>query len=639
MCGILGLVSNQFEDKVLLNNLCGHLSHRGPDNSEIWSKDNVHLGHLRLSIQDLSEFGNQPMLSYSGRYCIVYNGECYNSDYLKQQIATKKILKWDSHSDTRVILEYFEVFGIEQTLKDIDGMFAIALYDTETHSLVLARDKFGEKPVYYGNIGDRWLFTSELKPILKTFKNDLSLDYEAVDYFLKYSNVPNPLSIIDGIKKLEPGHYIILNCDNVNSKIVPKMYWSVRDNSDQIKTDLTYNDAKHNLKSMLVSSVESRLISDVPIGAFLSGGYDSTLITSLVSKELNRKIDTFSIGFDDKQVNEAHFAKQTSKVLGTNHHELYVKDKELLDFVPNIAQYFSEPFADPSLIPTFFLCRLARQNVTVCLTGDAGDELFCGYNRYFHGVNNWRKFTALPLIVRKALKKSLVDLDKEAVDKIFSNFPFNRLSISKNKLLGDKISRFVSTIDASDVQQYYLRTMCKDPMGEVDNDQIFSSMFNSSMEFENDFHELMYYDTRFYLPDNNLHKVDICSMANSLETRVPFLNSDIYEFTWSLPSKFKYDKGQGKLILKDITHDYISKESMERPKMGFGVPLQKWLTGPLSEWAEELLDSFCNRAEFERYHAKTQKAWDLVTKSKGNHFLYIWNVLMFELWLKEYMEN
>ena len=643
MCGIAGfLVKNRMNYGGNLSEQATHMSEaiisRGPDDSGVWTDKavGIALSHARLSIVDLSPAGHQPMESASGRYAIVFNGEIYNHKEIRSNLRDQ-VSYWRGHSDTETLLNAIEIWGLESTLKRCEGMFALAVWDRTKSILMLARDRLGEKPLYYGwqgeGVNTAFLFGSELKALRKhpSFKFDINRD--AINLLLRHNCIPAPYSIYNKISKLMPGTILSISINDTEPKI--SEYWSLKEVAMKGLDNLhSGGDAKviNGLEDVLKRSVEQQMVADVPLGAFLSGGIDSSLIVALMQQQSTQPVKTFTIGFSDDSYNEAKHAKEVAKYLNTDHAELYVSHQDALNVIPKLPKIYDEPFSDSSQIPTFLVSQLARDHVTVSLSGDAGDELFCGYNRYLLTDQLWGKLSILPVSMRRGLAGMMTTLSPEAFNKFLGFLPYNRV--------GEKIHKAASVMESSSIDELYLRLVShwNNPESIVLNSsepitQLTSATSNLSRLSQ--IQKMMLMDTLTYLPDDILTKVDRAAMGVSLETRIPFLNHNVVEYAWRMPMNFKVRNGEGKWALRQILYKYIPKEMIERPKMGFGVPIDSWLRGPLREWAEELLDESRLRQEGFFNPEKIRQKWREHLSGTRNWQHQLWDVLMFQAWLEE----
>ena len=653
MCGLTGFLSgssiksNNFGYK--LRPMVDSISHRGPDDDGFWidEKSSVAIGHRRLSVLDLSSAGHQPMHSSSSRYVIAFNGEIYNHLNLRERldIESGNLIKWVGHSDTETLLSCFEAWGIEATLKEISGMFAIALYDNQHNCLYLIRDRMGEKPLYYGWSDNVFLFGSELKSI-KAFQGfSAEVDRNALALYLKYDYIPAPYSIYKDIKKLTQGSYLKISMDDDGwSQKCPcsiKRYWSMEGIVKSGKGDNKFNgiekDAIQKLDELLSKSVKQQMISDVPLGVFLSGGIDSSIVVSLMQKYSKNKIKTFTIGFKEKQYNEAEYAKEVALHLGTDHTELYVTPEQAIDVISRLPKIYDEPFADSSQIPTLLVSEMARQHVTVSLSGDGGDELFGGYIRYFMANKIWSKIEKIPFTIRKLIAKGITLLSPKAWDFLInSSFKFLPSSLRMSHP-GDKIYKLSRILTLNDIYEVYdgLISHWNNSFEVVIGSKKSTDRLNKDIDFFHFEDEMMFLDSITYLPDDILAKVDRAAMSVSLETRAPFLDKDVVEFAWQLPLNMKIKDSQGKWILKKLLDRYVPNDLVDRPKMGFGVPIDSWLRGPLQDWAENLLSE--QRLKNDGYfHVKAiREKWSEHLSGHRNWQYHLWSVLMFQMWLDD----
>jgi len=627
MCGVLGVIGRKDREEIYVANRT--LSHRGPDAEGYWfdEEDSVTLCHRRLSILDLSESGAQPMKSDSGRYMISFNGEIYNFEDLKRKLRKSQ---WRGHSDTEVLLACFEEWGVEKTIESIEGMYAIALWDTQNKTITLIRDRLGEKPLYYGKVQNCLVFSSELKPIIHLFKDDLSIDPEATrDFFLR-SCISGNKCIFKEIQKLPAGHFIVISVTDLKqdkNRFSSKKYWSLENISvgDSPFSPLETIDL---FERKLRKSIEQQMIADVPLGAFLSGGVDSSLIVALMQSLGSKKVKTFSIGFDDPHYNEAPQAKAVAAYLGTEHEELYVSKNDLLEQIPQLANIYDEPFADSSQIPTILVSKMARKHVTVALSGDGGDELFAGYNRHLFAQKQWQKLSMVPAPLRRFLGRTLTALPPSAWEMVF------RMISVRMAQPQEKIHKLGAVLEAHSMSDFYkaVSSHWREPSPLADK-TIESSKVDWHVSTAL---EMCLADARWYMPDDVLVKVDRAAMSQSLETRAPFLNKELVEMAFSLPMHFKIRDGQTKWILRQILYKYIPKDLIERPKMGFGVPLDTWLRQDLKDWAWSLLSPEVLKNQDMLDSAVIIKRWNEHQSGQRNWFTELWDVLMFLSWRQEY---
>ncbi|MCI4410577.1 MAG: asparagine synthase (glutamine-hydrolyzing) [Thiotrichales bacterium] len=635
MCGIAGFIGTFEQPNRTLEKMVSVIHHRGPDDHGVFFDENTDVGlaHARLSILDLSPAGHQPMTSNSGRYLIVFNGEIYNHLIIRNELEKLANQHWRGHSDTETLLAAIDEWGFFDTLKRLVGMFAIALYDRKSSKVYLARDRMGEKPLYYGFVDHhKFVFASELKSIKVLPNIELAINRDALALFLRHNYIPAPYSIYQGISKLEPGQYLTFSVGS--SSIEIERYWSMSDIATQgMSTPFVgkEQEAIAGLDRVLKSSISQQMLADVPLGAFLSGGVDSSTVVALMQNMSSRPIKTFTIGFDDKRFNEAENAKAVAAHLGTEHTELYMTAKDALNVVPLLPTIYDEPFSDSSQIPTYLVSKLAKQHVTVSLSGDAGDELFSGYNRYTMTNRLWGKLSKVPLPIRSYLANLIRIIPPTAYTKLLSPLGMSNA--------GDKLHKASYVLLKSSVSDLYhgLVSHWDDPASVV-KQGIESATWLTNSRLENidcsDIERMMLLDSLSYLPDDILTKVDRAAMSVSLETRVPFLDHQVVEYAWSLPMSMKLRNHQGKWVLRQVLYQYVPKELIDRPKMGFGIPIDQWLRSELREWAECLL----NEQRLERegfFHPKPiREKWLEHLSGKRNWGYHLWDILVFQQWLE-----
>ena len=647
MCGITGFFTTekQISSQELGNiveNMCQSLIHRGPDDGGIWVDEEVGiaLGHRRLSIVDLSPEGHQPMISANGRYIIVFNGEVYNFPQLRKQLESLGY-NFRGHSDTEVMLASFCEWGVIEATKRFNGMFAFALWDKAERILHLGRDRLGEKPLYYGWCGHTFIFASELKAfkVHPDFQPEINRD--ALALFLRFSYIPAPYSIYQGIYKLPPATLLTWNGQTIQPQPVP--YWSAKTIAES-GVAYPFTGSEHeaivHLESLLKDAVGMRMLADVPLGAFLSGGIDSSTVVALMQSQSQQPVKTFSIGFQEQNYNEAEYAKAVAQHLGTDHTELYVTANEAIAVIPKLPSLYDEPFSDSSQIPTFLVSQLARNHVTVSLSGDGGDELFSGYNRYFVGRSIWQKIGWMPKAVRHFTAKALTSVSPQNWNRGFAAVDTMLPTKLKVAVSGDKLHKLASilTLPHPDIMYAGLVSHWREPEEVVIDSSELSTVLSDRNSWASlpDFTErMMYLDLISYLPDDILVKVDRASMGVSLEGRIPFLDHRVVEFAWQIPLSMKIRSNQGKWLLRQVLYKYVPKELIERPKMGFGIPIDSWLRGPLREWAEDLLDESRLRREGYFNPLPIRQKWDEHQSGKFNWQYYLWDVLMFQAWLAE----
>lgn len=662
MCGITGLIdlSNSLAAMAwpqLLRHMGEAIHHRGPDDAGIWfdADAGVGLSHRRLSILDPSPEGHQPMHSACGRYVIVFNGEVYNHAELRRELAVSPSTQpsslesfgdtvWRGHSDTEVMLAAISRWGVEAAVKRFVGMFAFALWDRQERILHLVRDRLGEKPLYYGWMGEVFLFGSELKAMRAHPAWRGEVDRGAVALHLRHNCIPAPYSIYKGVYKLPPGTWLSLTKRDAAARALPSpvAYWSARSVAEAGQRNLFQGsevEAVAELERLLGQAVGGQMVADVPLGAFLSGGIDSTTVVALMQAHSPRPVKTFTIGFNEAGYNEAEHAHAVACHLRTEHTELYVTPQDAMDVIPHLAEIYDEPFADSSQLPTFLVSRLARQHVTVSLSGDGGDELFGGYNRYFWARNLWRKLAWMPRPLRAALAGVLTSLPPSAWNTAFHSLGRLLPAGLRYANPGDKLHKAAELLAVRSPEEIYLGLVShwKNPAQLVPGSHEPLTLLTDPRrqadlpDFE---HRMMYLDMVTYLPDDILTKVDRAAMAVSLETRVPLLDHRVVEFAWALPPSMKIRHGQGKWLLRQVLYHHVPQSLMDRPKMGFGVPIDHWLRGPLKPWAAALIEPgrLAREGIFDR--APIQRKWAEHQSGSRNWSYYLWDVLMFQAWLE-----
>jgi asparagine synthase (glutamine-hydrolysing) len=642
MCGFAGffntsLTSDSVGWPAVLCRMGDAIRHRGPDSAGIWvdADKTIGLVHRRLAILELSPAGAQPMTSPCGRYVLIFNGEIYNHQDLRLELDNEGgAFHWRGHSDTETLLAGLRHWGIEKCLRKLIGMFAFALWDKSERTLFLARDRMGEKPLYYGRTGDSFLFASELKALAAHPAWQGEVDRDVLTLFLRFSYIPAPWSIYRGIFKLLPAHFVAITNDG-RAVGQPVCYWNLHqiaekgvDASPQSPEALS-----DELDILLRNAVKKQMAADVPLGAFLSGGYDSTTVAALMQVQSERPVKTFSIGFYETDFDEAIHAKKVAKHLGAEHTELYVTHQEAMSIIPKLSDIYDEPFSDVSQIPTYLVSQMARRQVTVSLSGDGGDELFCGYNRYVSGYSVWKKLKRLPQPARHVLAGLIEHAPSKVLDRIQSWLP-KRLQVSS---LADRLPKLADALAHRNGLSYYLTLVshAKNPalmmLGAHEPFTLLTQHDQPSLTGIQE--QMMFWDMLTYLPDDILTKVDRSSMAVSLEVRVPLLDHRVVEFAWRVPTNLKYRNGQGKWLLRQVLYRYVPKELMDRPKMGFGVPIEHWLRGPLRDWAESLLAEV--RIQQDGYLDPTpiRQMWNEHLNGRRNWHYHLWDLLMLQSWL------
>lgn len=649
MCGIAGVsvrhgARGTADIHRCLEAMNAAMAHRGPDDAGIWvsEADRIGLAHRRLSIIDLSPHGHQPMRSADGNWVMAYNGELYNTAELRARLGGAAL---QGHSDTEVLLEHIARFGIIESLQRANGMFAFAIWNVAQRELILARDRFGEKPLYLGWLGDRFVFASELASIMKVARpGELTIDRTALGQYLSHSAVPAPRSIFTTIRKVSPGTFQVAPLDRPGAFGVEQRYWDAAHEAllaAEHPTTGSSEERLDELDAILSRAVEDRMVSDVPLGAFLSGGIDSSLVVALMQRHSSRPVQTFSIGFEQPEFDESGYATEVARHLGTDHTNLIVSDERLLNVVPTLARLYSEPFADSSQIPTYLVSELARSQVTVALSGDAGDELFGGYDRYRTFASMDRKIAKLPPAVATRLGNALRRVRPERYDALARRVP-QALARRIPPHLGAKVHKAGSAI-ASGAADAYGQMMVHWPITEP---PVLDAVVEPTLPFRrgdwpgtgSPYSDAMLVDTFSYLPDDILTKVDRAAMGVSLETRIPLLDPAVFRFAWSLGHADRSDGRQSKVILRQLLDRYVPRALVDRPKKGFGVPLASWLSGPLRSWANDLLapDALGRGGLLDP--APIRHAWDEHLAGRGHYSYMLWDVLMFQAWRDQWQQ-
>jgi asparagine synthase (glutamine-hydrolysing) len=620
------------------------LHHRGPDDDGHWADNEagIAFGFRRLSIVDLSPAGHQPMVSRSGRYVLVFNGEIYNAEDLRDELGHKDVLQFRGHSDTEVMLACFDAWDVTPSVARFNGMFAFVVWDRREHLLYLFRDRLGEKPLYYCWMGATLIFGSELKALRAHPEFQPEIDRDALTLLLRHNCIPAPYSIYKSVQKLPAASFLCVSATsglNVN----PVPYWSMKEVVDAgLRAPLLLGEREtvEQLDSVLRKSVKMRMLGDVPIGAFLSGGIDSSMVVALMQAQSSRSVRTFSIGFEESGYNEAAEAKSVASYLRTDHTELYVTAAEAVAVIPRLPYLYDEPFADSSQIPTFLVAQLARQSVTVCLSGDGGDEVFGGYNRYSWISRIWKTIGWMPESLRKAASSAITSISSDRWERALSSLGPALPSGLKQRMPGDRVHKLACIMGASSPQMMY-KMLCshwlKPERIVVNSNEPKTRLTeaNQSSDLTDLTAQMMYLDTITYLTDDILTKLDRATMAVSLEARVPLLDHELVEFAWRIPLSLKICGGQGKHILRQVLYRYIPRKVVERPKMGFGIPLGSWLRGALRDWAESLLDA--TRLKNEGYFSPEpiREKWKEHLSGTRNWQHHLWDILMFQAWLEE----
>jgi asparagine synthase (glutamine-hydrolysing) len=646
MCGIAGfwtLRNNAEAMQQDVRRMTQAIRHRGPDDEGHWvdSPSGIALGHRRLSILDLSRQGHQPMISPGGRYCITYNGEIYNFRELRRQLQG---VKWRGTSDTEVMLAAFEAWGLEATIQRFVGMFAFALFDRQERQLHLVRDRVGIKPLYYGFCGDTFFFASELKSLRAHSDFQPIIDRSSLALLLRYNYIPHPYSIFRGISKLPPG--TILSINSPQSELIPRPFWCIEEVAAQSERDPfrgTDQQAITATDELLRQAVSLRMIADVPLGALLSGGIDSSLVVALMQAQSTRPVKTFTVGFVEGNYNESDHAGEVARHLRTEHTDLLVRPEEAMTVIPKLGSLYDEPFADSSQVPTLLVSQLARRHVTVTLSGDGGDELFCGYTRYLLGDGAWQMVYRIPRPLRagaaKSLQAALGVTSPDGFARVVKKVPWMR----RRGLCKSQVEKLARSLQSADFDQAYRNVMSHwlrpeevvlgavPPATAIEHPERGPKLADQKAK-------MMYLDFTEYLPGDILAKVDRASMAASLEARVPLLDHRVVEFAWRLPMHLKIRNGTQKWLLKQVLYKYVPRELVERPKKGFAIPVGQWLRGPLRDWAESLLSEARLRNEGFLRPRMVREVWADHLAARGDREHQLWAVLSFQMWLQSHSE-
>jgi len=643
MCGIVGFLGSSGsagQDTAVVRRMADLIRHRGPDDDGVWgdAEAGIALAQRRLAIIDLSPAGHQPMLSLCKRYVLVFNGEIYNYDEIRRKLDAEAAHAWRGHSDTEVLLEAIARWGLKHTLKLCVGMFALALWDRAERTLVLARDRLGEKPLYYGRIGGSFVFASELKAFRGHPAWNPEVDRNAVALLMRHSYVPAPYSIYKGFHKLRPGHFLILACRDREPRI--EAYWSARDAAETGRAqpfEGSREEAVTMLESLLKQSIKGQMMADVPLGAFLSGGIDSSAVVAIMQSMSTQSVRTFSIGFHQADYNEAEQAKAIARHLGTDHTELYVSEREAMNVIPSLPEIYCEPFSDSSQIPTYLVSKLARQSVTVSLSGDGGDELFSGYTRYALADEFWKKLGLVPHALRRATAGLATFPSPAFYDRLAGPLMPLMPEHRRHGRVGDRVHKAAKLLSLRTADDVYLH-LCShwtNPTEIVMGGRELPTMltgFDTLPNLPGNVERMMYVDLMSYLPDDILAKVDRAAMAVSLETRVPMLDHRVVEFAMSLPLTILRAENKTKWPLRQLLDKHVPKKLVERPKMGFGVPIDNWLRGALRDWAEDLLSETRLTADDFFDPGPIRLAWQEHLSGRRNHQYLLWDVLMFQAW-------
>ena len=635
MCGIAGFIDfHKKSTKSNIQSMIEPLHHRGPDGegtSLLKCKNaTIGFGHKRLSIIDLSQTGKQPMAF--NHLHITYNGEIYNYQEIKNELLELGH-HFNGESDTEMILHAYKEWGIKAVERFI-GMFAIALFDEKKQEVVFIRDRAGVKPLFYYQKNDLILFSSELKSFHEHPEFEKKLDLNAVAAYMQYGNVPTPHCIFKNCGKIKPGHYLKINLENKSQQEI--QYWNVYDFYNQPKLNLSFPEAKIQTKELLKSAFNYRMVADVPVGVFLSGGYDSTTVSSLIQAESTARLKTFTIGVPDIGLNEAPYARDIAKHLGTDHTEINCTEQEAIEMIKDLPFFYDEPFADSSAIPTTLVSKAARKDVTVALSADGGDEIFGGYNRYDFMHRYGKTLNSIPKAVRKILVGAMGNISSEKIPVLKDKYNFHNRYEKLKTVLNDPSEKEIMLSLSQQFNDEQMKSVMKSEFTSL------PTMFQSKEmleDFKSPLSYMMAIDFQTYMLDDILQKVDRATMTNSLEGREPMLDHRILEFAAQLPDEYKYQNGIKKRILREITHDYIPKELLDRPKMGFAIPIAKWLKNELRDHVEEYLNE-------DRIEKQGIFNWEFITKLKMDFYKgrkeydsKLWYFLMFQMWYERWMEN
>jgi asparagine synthase (glutamine-hydrolysing) len=647
MCGIAGYIDLEATTSpealtATAAGMAASLHHRGPDDDGVWvdASAGVALAFQRLSILDLSEAGHQPMRSVSGRYVIVFNGEIYNFQELRGELESSGAApRWRGHSDTEVVLACLERWGVEQSLPRFNGMFAFAVWDRQERILNLARDRFGEKPLYFGRCGGSFVFASELKALRIHPEFPGVVDRGSLLQYVRFGYVPAPGSIYHGISKLLPASLLRFSLHDRGTRVQP--YWSLYEAAENgLNNPVSPDEAKEHLGHLLRDSVRLRMLADVPVGCFLSGGIDSSLITALMSVQSDRPVRTFSIGVWEAAFDESKFAAAVARHLGTDHHELVVTADDALATVHDLPRIYDEPFADSSQIPTLLVSRLARQHVTVALSGDGGDEIFCGYTRHTWGEAAFSSARRLSPALRRWIAQGISALDPATWDSVCHSMQWALPARFRHRLPGQKLHKLATILPAESLEAVYIALASQwsrpcEIVAEAENNAELASLPSVPVSVTDAVSRMSFFDTSTVLPDDMLVKVDRASMSVGLEVRVPLLDHRIVEFAWRLPVTAKVQGVVGKIPLRSALSSYVPAALFDRPKTGFSIPLDSWLRGPLRDWSESLLSERRLREEGYFRSVPIRDTWKQHCEGKRNWNSQLWTVLMFEAWLDE----
>lgn len=642
MCGIAGFLlnSSHFDEQTGINiiqKMTDSLAHRGPDDSGLWSdkNDGIYLGHRRLSILDLSVAGRQPMHSYNERFVITFNGEVYNFKELKADLEKNYNVKFTNNTDTQVLLEACNIYGIEKAIKKLIGMYAFSIWDKQNKQLYLIRDRVGKKPLYWGYVGKDIVFSSELKAICLYPQFDKSLNFSSISSFLRYGYINAPESIYNNISKIEPGTYALFM---QNKKVSINTYWSLDNTVGKNNPNIcNKQEKKEDLELLLKDAVNKRMISDVPVGVMLSGGIDSSLITALMQIGSNKKVKSYTIGFNEKQYDESKFARRIAEYIGTEHYEFHVEADTAIEVLPDLPEIYDEPFADSSQIPTYIVSKLLKNEVTVALSGDGGDEIFAGYSRYFWGGKFAEINRITPSLFRFFISNLIQSIQPYKLDTISTIIPTKY----RPSHFGERLHKIAHILRTNSDAEIYSNLISQwDPQSilrqNISTESFNLKVFPGAYDFIS---AMQYLDFNTYLPDDILVKVDRASMANGLEVRSPLLDHRVIEYAWKIDKGYKIVKGKGKYLLRSLLNKYVPKTLIERPKMGFGVPISTWLRGPLKEWTYDLLSEERLNQQGIFKPEPILNTLDSHMNKRRNYQYPLWTMLMFQSWYDRWFDD
>lgn len=642
MCGISGILVRKSGAglEAMACRMNDRLAHRGPDMAGEWidADAGIALAHRRLSILDLSSEGAQPMHSASGRYVIVFNGEIYNFRALREDLISRGH-HFRGSSDTEVLLGAIEQYGVVQAVRNCAGMFAFALWDRARRELHLFRDRIGKKPLYYGRAGGDFLFASELKAIMAASPIGLEIDRHALTSYLRHQYVPAPRSILRGFSKLPAGTYVIVTAEGVGD---PQPYWSIADvavESEKLPVPADEDSMLREVEDILRRAVRERLVADVPVGAFLSGGIDSSLVSALMSEEANRPVSTFTIGFEEPEFDESPHAERVAAAIGSRHHMVRMNAGAFLDTVPLLPDIYDEPFADPSAIPMFHIAKFARERVTVCLSGDGGDEMFGGYGRYQIASKLGQGISALPSWLRGTIAGGIGAISPAGWDKLFRYMPVGAGSALRGDMSGDRLHKLADLFRSEDVDKLYSNLTSVHQRPEQLVVEGVEQPGPRWPVLDDPLRQMMLIDCLRYLPDDILVKVDRATMAVSLEARAPLLDHRLIEYAWRIPPSMLVKNGKGKSPLHALFRRRLPADLADRPKRGFSVPVEQWLRGPLRRWAEELLDPALIRSQGLLRAEPVTRMWTEHQTGGRNWSFQLWTLLMFQNWHRHWQSS